>query len=266
MKEGYVSRDQVLRNGKIVKDRRVLASAPSSIFVLFLSNHKLLFVREVAGAPSLENFGTTIEHFIKFKRKEFIDQEYERLKATSKPSTKKDLFEKYPSPSIEVVPLASEATMTEFIHKFAVLKSVEVKLLDTNHELDNSELFADLRKAKDQLSSDVLTVRNESKGQLGLNKTAAAKLVSAPATEGNSRIKLSGTDAQGDTLVGNDENYRLSIPIRLQRAGGAEKPTATINKMIETYFNALQQKILTVQKGNSTALKKLMALRKSLKL
>ena len=267
VKEGEISRDQVLRAGEIVRDRKVLESAPSSIFVLFLSNHKLLYVREVAGAPSLENFGATIKNFIKYKRKEFVDKEYLRLKDAedrTQRKTKKELFELYPSPSVEVVPLSNEQTMTEFIDHYSILKSVEVRLLDTNHEIDNSKLFAGLRKSKEQLGSDVLLIRNESKGQLGLNKEQAAKLVAVPAEEGNSRIKLLGLDAEGRKLEGNDENFKLSIPIDLKQGAESTDPSPTISKMIVAYLDALDKKVLTVQKGNDVALSKLSALRRSL--
>lgn len=259
VKKGKIGREQVYEEGKIVKDPQVMDTAPTSFFVLLLSNHKLLYVRETPGAPSIQTFATTIESFIKVKRNDWINSEFERLKETKNKVTKKSLYVEYPPPEVNVVELSSEVTIREFVKKFKVLNSVEVRLVDTNHELDNSALFGDLRNVKNSLGSDSLSIKNEKKGLIGLKKERVAKLISGPAEEGNSRINLKGIDSDGDKLSGNNEEFKLSIPITLPA-----RVKAAASKMVEIYKKHIESGILSVKDANHTAMEKLLKLKTEL--
>lgn len=259
VKAGRVSRDQVYVGGKIVKDHQELDSAPTSFFVLMLSNHKLLYVRENSGAPGLTSFSSTIEAFIKTQRMKIISKEFERLKDSAQKLTKVALSKKYPLPEINIVELSSDASIQEFVEKFITLNTVEVKLLDTNHELDNSPLFGQARKVKDKLGADSVTVKNEKKGITGLNKEAVAALIAKPAEEGNSRITLKGIGKDGDGLRGNNEHFKLSVPITLPSTAAKAAQSA-----IFTYRKTLASGMLSVQAASAAAMRKFRSLREKL--
>lgn len=261
VKLSKVSRDQVYEGGKIVKDKRELDTAPTSLFVLLLSNHKLLYVRETSGAPSIETFATTIESFISVQLKNWINGEHERLKEAGKKVTKKKLYETYPLPEVNIVELSSEFTINQFVKKFSVLNSVEIKLVDTNHEIDNSPLFDRLRNVKDNLGADSLTVKNEKKGLLGLKKAYAAKLVAGPAEEGNSRITLRGLDSEGDKLQGNNDEFKLSVPIELP-----SKVQTASARMIDVYNKTLGAGLITIKEASKASMSKLLQLKTQLDL
>jgi hypothetical protein len=261
VKVGKVGRDQVYEGGKIVKDKRELDTAPTSLFVLLLSNHKLLYVRETPGAPSIETFATTIESFIKVQLKNWINEEYERLKEAEKKVTKKQLYEIYPVPEVNIVELSSEFTINQFVKKFSVLNSVEIRLVDTNHEIDNSPLFDRLRNVKNNLGADSLTVKNEKKGLFGLKKDYAAKLVAGPAEEGNSRITLRGLDSEGDKLQGNNDEFKLSVPIELP-----SRVQMASAKMIDVYNKTLGAGLITIKEASKASMNKLLQLKTQLDL
>jgi hypothetical protein len=259
VKAGKIARDQIYASGKIIKDHKELESAPTSFFVLLLSNHKLLYVRENSGAPSLQSFSSTIEAFIKSQRKNLITQEFERLKETTQKITRAALSEKYANPEINIVELSSDASIQEFVKKFTILNTVEVKLLDTNHELDNSPLFGQARKVKDALNSDSISVKSQRKGLIGLNREAVAALISKPAEEGNSRITLKGVGEDGNGLSGNNDHFKLSVPIELPTT-----PAKAANATIEMYRQTLKSGMLSVQAAGSVAIQKIKSLRESL--
>lgn len=259
VKAGKIARDQIYIDGKIVKDHKELDSAPTSFFVLMLSNHKLLYIRENSGAPGLTSFSSTIEAFIKTQRMSVISEEFEKQKDSPEKMTKVALSKKYPLPEINIVELSSDASIQEFVKKFIILNTVEVKLLDTNHELDNSPLFGQARKVKDKLGADSVTVKNEKKGIIGLNKEAVAALITKPAEEGNSRITLKGIGEDGDGLRGNNEHFKLSVPIILPSTAVKAAQTAIL-----TYRKTLASGLLSVQATSAAAKRKFRLLREKL--
>src|SRR5688500_388311 len=52
------------KTGKLVIDPKTLQTAPSSIFVLLRTSHRLLYVRELSDAPSINQFRSTAKVFI----------------------------------------------------------------------------------------------------------------------------------------------------------------------------------------------------------
>lgn len=66
IKDMVLEREQVYEEGKgLLAEADELRSSPSSVFVLILDVHRLLYVKETRYAPSLENFKSTVESFLK---------------------------------------------------------------------------------------------------------------------------------------------------------------------------------------------------------
>ena len=81
VKDTTLEREQIFKEGKgLIKDSSSIKSSPSSIFLLILHNHRLLYVKETKYAPSKETFGHTALNFIRKKYSIFIDNEYEKRK------------------------------------------------------------------------------------------------------------------------------------------------------------------------------------------
>ena len=212
VKETTVSRSQILKDGEIIKDYQELSSAPTSFFVLLLSNHKLLFVRENSGAPSIQIFESTILSFLKLAHRKWIDLKFNERNDEA-PIKKNDLYNEWPSPTLEIVPLASEETINAYVDKFKVINSVEIQLLNTNHETDNSPLFRSLRSVKGDTGADKLSIKTQKTGTVGLEKAEVTKLISGQAQEGNSRITLQGEGLAGDKMKTMNTEFYIAIPV-----------------------------------------------------
>ena len=194
----------------IVKRTEKMKDAPSSIYILVLNNHKLLYIHETPHAPSLQAFKSTMSYFVRRKRVEVVENMYAEISSVDKTATKKNIHESIPIPIVEIVPLSSSLDLKQFMSNYRLLKSVKVRLLNTNHEDDDSALWKGLRKAKNDLqakSSEVDYVNNE-----GLNQDKALKLLGAAAQQGNTEIVLKGEDFDGDRMSGNNNDFRMRIP------------------------------------------------------
>jgi hypothetical protein len=214
VKNTTIGREQLYRDGKIVADRQQIESAPTSFFVLRLSDHKSLYVRENSGAPGIGTFSSTISAFIKAEYRKWIRIKYDEMKKKDPGVSWKNVYETFPPPSLEVTPMATESSVTAFLEKFKVINTVEVRLLETNHELDNSPIFGNMRRVKSGTGAESVVLRSQKAGDVGLDKGGVSGLISSPAEEGNSRIVLRGKDLRGTKLVADNESLNVAVPIK----------------------------------------------------
>ena len=226
-----------------------MESAPSCFFVLQLSNHKLFFVRETSQAPLLSTFESTIQAFLMSAYKSFIRKYYDKMKADDPSFSWAKAREAYPQPNLKITPMASEASLTAHIAKFQVLRSVEVKLLETNHELDNSPLFGDMREVSSAIGADEITVRTQKRGEAGLDKENVARLIRPQAESGNAKIKLVGKAINGEDLKTENENFNFSIAIK--KLTGSVKEAAV--EIIDKVKSQLSLGVLEFKEHNSSA-------------
>lgn len=201
---------------EIIPDLASLDVALSSFFVLRLRDHKLIYVKEVAGAPGLAKFRTTIESFLKRSRNDYIGALFEELKIKKesgeieKRVTKKSIAESIGVPSLEIVPLPGKGSLKAFISQFETLSEIQVRMVKPNNELDNSELFQGLRSVNNKLDSEITTItyRNPE----GLQKNNVQAQLSG-ALDGNSELKFKGKREDGSRLNGSNNDFTLSVPI-----------------------------------------------------
>ena len=121
-----LKREQIFREGSgIIEDHDELESAPTSLFVLILNNHRLIFVKEVPGAPDLSAIRATCSKFFRIEHKNYIHRIWElnndkRQKDKSvKRLTKINLFQMYPYPDLRITPLTDPQELQQFIDKFS---------------------------------------------------------------------------------------------------------------------------------------------------
>jgi len=199
-----------------------MESSPSSIFVLVLNNHKLIFFPETGFAPTISAFKSTAQFYINQQHKNFINERYENLKIESENSTKRDrsksrvtkksLWEKYPRSNLEVVPIPSELSLNDFIKRYQKLNSITIKVLRTNSEINNSKLLQSVRKNGAKLGAASGSI-GYSGDKDGLDKSEAAKQLSEMALDGNSDVRLSGLDLNGNRLIGNNDEFKLKVAV-----------------------------------------------------
>jgi len=253
VKNTVLARDQIFENGKIVKNHAELASAPTSLFVLLLSNHKLLYVRENVGAPSLNTFASTISQFLGASFRTWIRHVYDEKKEAGTKMTWADLLKDFPPPVLEVTPMATESSVSAYVEKFRVVNTVEIQLIDTNHELDNLPIFGEMREIQEKISADDISLKTHKKGDIGLSKDGVKKLVATPAAEGNSKIVIRGTGIGGDRLVAKNDSFNVAIPIpdMPQEMGPAA------DKMRKRLQDQIAMGIINLKQGGAKAMEKI---------
>lgn len=205
-------REQVFKGGVLVKDHAELASAPSSLFALVLDTHKLLYLPETRYAPTISAFRATVAKFINEQHHEFIKTRLRSLKVSKQKVSRDDLIKAYPVPTVEIIPLSSESSLKDFLDQFLVLREVRIELVEPNDELDSQWLIKHMRNTKSSLRADVgeLSFRGSS---AGLSASSTLKEIAPIAEQANTKITLSGTDKNGDKLVGNNDAFKMGMPV-----------------------------------------------------
>lgn len=253
VKQTVVSRDQIFEGGQLVKDSAALATAPTSFFVLLLSNHKLLYVRENSGAPTLSTFATTAEQFIKREHISLLDEIYIIRKQEGRKMTRAALFEALPLPTLTVTPLSTEASISSYVERFRTINTVEIQLLETNHEFDFSNIFGGIREIKSEIGAEKMTLKSEKAGEIGLNKGEVAKYITRQAEEGNSRIILRGKDIAGERFVAENESFNVSIPIETVPAS----VKVGAGKLVDILTRQISKGVIVISEGGLEAIAKL---------
>lgn len=241
VKNTKLKRDQIYTNDGIVADPKELETAPTSVFVLLLENHRLIFCREVSGAPSIQNFESTCQSFLLKRHTEFIDEliSAKEKELGKKPprGTKSKLFREYPRPELRITPLTDRQSLEDFVKRFKTVEELVIKLLPTNQEeINNDDFWRDLGRRKDNMNSATASVRFAN-GKEGLSATEVVAQTSAATGLGNSNVQLRGYDLEGDQLKGNNEDFSLtveigSLPKAIPKAGASLH--STFKKLAES--------------------------------
>ena len=256
IKDTTLEREQIFKRSEgLIKDSESMRSSPSSLFLLLLKNHRLIYIKETKNAPSKESFRSTLLAFLREKREQYITSLYEESKnkesLNSPKVTKGDLQEKISRPSVEIIPLTSEQSIEKFIKKYNVLSLIEISFSDRNDESDNDPFFEELQKRKDALGSEKSIVRH--KNSKGLDKEKVITEISEATAQGNQLIKLDGKDKSGDILRGNNEEFQLRKPIK----GLSAKPKKAGNQLYEAFSGLVKSGLVKIPKAGKETKRKL---------
>ena len=118
---------------------------------------------------------------------------------------------KYPKPRITALPLSSKDSIDKFVKSFQLLKRVEFRLIRPNQEIDRKRVWRDIRNVSSELGSNTTTLIQENSD--GLSKSEAVKQVHDAGATGNQIVKLIGKDENGNVIRGNNESFKLSVPL-----------------------------------------------------
>lgn len=216
VKNTKITREQIFNSVTgLVPDKDELETAPSSVFLLVLNNHRLIFCKEVPGAPTIGNFESTCSLFLRKSHTSFIKGLVQQNKDDmeqngAKRITKKAFVEENPFPTLRITPLSDKETLKTFVDRFQKLEKVSIKLLPTNNEDINLDDFwqgVDQTGQKIKSKNTTLGFSNNE----GLDKSVAYDQTQSASALANSAIKFSGYDEDGDTLRGNNEDFNLTV-------------------------------------------------------
>ena len=239
-----LQRDQILVDNKIVADTQRLKSAPSSLFVLLLDNHKLIYSKQVSGAPGLSAFRTTAEMMLKWRRTAYINELVEKNKSARESDadlpkiTKRALAESIQAPNLEIVPLAGHQNLTSFVNQFKLLKEINIRVVRPNAEINNDGLFTTVEAARSQVNAETTSLIH--RNSEGLNKAQSIKQI-APAMEGNALVTLRGTGPSDARLVGTNEEMSVREPMDVPNS----VPSGSV-AMFGAFKRLVVQKVLRV--------------------
>ncbi len=243
VKNTVLRRHQIFDSNKgIVQSEDSMESAPSSIAILLLSTHRLLYVREVPNAPSMNQFASTFKFLLRNSVMNYHNSLYSQAEAGLKPISMRAIKAQIPIPEVSVIPLVSRESLKTFVDRFEILKNLKVQLAPTNNELDNEDFFKNLRKRKEEVGSTTTVVVH--RNNAGLNKQGCLEHVEA-AKQGNAFVEMRGVDAQGDELVGT--NSEFSVKALLPKETKAM--SKNIEQAIDKYFELLGSEVITVGKA-----------------
>ncbi|EPF6144397.1 hypothetical protein LJQ30_001645 [Acinetobacter baumannii] len=205
VKQTQLEREQYRdASGKLVKDKKKLASAPSAIFALILNNHRLLYAAETKYAPTTENFRSTLSYFIRNEQINYKD---------SLPKDKRNLFLKeFPIVEITLTPLTNQKTLNENIYLFTKLKKVTFILNDRNSEIDGEDMFRQMQEVSDESGGQG---KFEITNNEGLNQKVIAKEANKATIQGNQKIILLGTDKSGNKLKIDNEDVKIQTSVNI---------------------------------------------------
>ncbi|NRF68985.1 hypothetical protein HLB44_18485 [Aquincola sp. S2] len=212
VKDTVLHSKQVYRNGELLANNQKIKSAPSAFFVLLLEQHKLIYCSEYTGAPGIGTFRSTAYQFIGQAHKAYIDTAYEQFKEQSNADpdaeriTKASLVEKFPRPMLEIVPLASEESIDQFVKRFKVLQAMTIRLIKPNNEINNERLYEQIQTESRHMGATASTLTY--KNSKGLSQSVATDHAEA-AADGNAEVTFSGKDKEGAPLKGSNEDFRV---------------------------------------------------------
>jgi hypothetical protein len=214
VKNTTLKRFQIFEDGALVNDKKELASAPSSSFLLILSNHRLIFTKEVPSAPTIKNFETVSSSFLQKRYNEYIEEEFQKNKKNKNKITKIKLIYETPKPSLRVTSLTDNESLSDFILRFEKINKVSVKLLSTNNEdLNLDDFWNDIDERGKEVNS--LTTKLEFINNTGsLKSSEVFNQVSSAVAHGNTDVMMNGVDNEGALIKGNNDTFKLVSEIK----------------------------------------------------
>jgi len=243
---------QVFVAGHLRATRQSLETAPSSFFLLVLQSHRLVFVREMHGAPNPDQFALLLEHNARMMWQKLVRfDDYWLNSNLSGPLTLKERERVVPKPSVDVVPFASDDSIDEQVHRFSLLRELDIVFRGTNHELNNSEFFGQWHDTFEELDASEASLKFKSPE--GLQKDRAKEEVKLASTGGTQRIRLRGLDLQGHKLAVDDSDFTLVR--ELDKKLGRQVPAAA-RKLYRGFLKVVREGFISAGATDAATMKK----------
>lgn len=240
IKDTLLEREQLYVDGALITDHKELKSSPSSVFLLILDVHRLLFIKETQYAPSLEQFETAIIQFLQEKHTQFITKLHQAAVALPIRPSDAELRQKHRFPSLQIIPLSSAQSIESFVRKYDVLRSVTYVFADRNDEQDNDAFFDAVQRQRDSVGSDKTKIIHHSTD--GLDKEHVINEVQSATKQGTQHVKLSGKDPNGNKLDGDNKSFTLRKKVNIEQ----KDPISIAGSLFQAFGELLQEGIVTI--------------------
>ena len=125
-------KSDVDENWDIIEKDEKYPSAPFSIFVIYLKNHRMLFVKNQKGSPTIQNFKATAKDFLN----RFVKEENKVLKEKNK----KEL----PIPILNVVGIPMRKKLVDSLKEVEKINELCLRFYPLNGDIDFSGILGDI--------------------------------------------------------------------------------------------------------------------------
>lgn len=235
-------------------DHSTAPSAPYSTFLIFLNNHRIVYIQNSPGAPNIRSFSSTISHiittYVSTQRSEVID-----LLKLHNPNTKggyywenahyetiKEFKEKYldisyPYPETNIVAIESEKLVENTFKNISTIQSVDFKFYKPNNDPLNFDNFFESSYA-------VLEQTNSTSMTQTLHKPEKKDIIKNAVKTSNGKVdyKIKAKDVNNNPLTIESETVSEKLPITINftmnvQNNATQIYTQVINKESVTYIS-----------------------------
>ncbi len=196
----YDAKSKTLKNSA-----ESLRSSPTSFFALVVETHRLIFVPEHRGSPTLKAFESVMRRFL---LEAFIAH---YGKVPDKKLSAEGPSKQTPSPELEIVPMMSTGSLVAFLDRFELIQNLTIRVAEVNNEFDNSELIKDLRESHRRMQSKQteLKYKNTSDGLVRDEVSAELEAVG----KGTGHVNVIGRDSSGRRIEGNNDHFGVKSEV-----------------------------------------------------
>lgn len=195
--QGIIIKDTILDvmseftpDGELEKTNKHIPSAPYSVFLIYLRNHRMVLVKNQNGSPDMRSFTSTFREVIK---------KYIRNNNAKNRDNKDKLL---PFPSINVAGIKTRQSIKETLKDVSKINELTLKLYPLNDEWDFDPIFGGLsnqvRKMIGSKNGKVVYTSPESKdGVADLIEATGGYVKAEMKVTYNSDLSYSGTKKTG---------------------------------------------------------------------
>lgn len=126
-------------NGKLVEKDDKYPTAPFSMFIIYLKNHRMLYVENQKGSPDIRSFNSTIKYVLN----RFVDKKNKELSQEEK--------DELPIPILNVTGIPLRSKIDEALKEVHKINQLTLRFYPLNGDMDFCNIFdgigTDLRRA-----------------------------------------------------------------------------------------------------------------------
>ncbi|MGH4122270.1 MAG: hypothetical protein ACREV6_05010 [Clostridium sp.] len=219
IKQDYNNADGIIPKGNLVP------SAPFSMFVIKLSNHRILHFTDQKGSPDLRSLSTTIRvltsDYLGKKLNQYLkilnesEYAYEGVKYNDLAEFKEKYFKKeFPEPNLDVVPIPSKVLIDEQFKSVSKISSVTFKIFNLNSEIDYEPHYDSLREFMEiTQGKSIVSVLNSPKDKEEIKKALHD-------SKGKTYYKVKAKGIENEDITFDSETIAEQIPIKVNETLG----------------------------------------------
>ena len=197
---------------ELLKTNELYDTAPYSIFTIFLKNHRMAYVSNQKGSPSLKSFSATINYILRT----FIGEENKKRKSRN--------LELLPYAMVNIVGIPMREDVHSIITNVAKINKLTLKFYPLNGDLDYGEIF-------DGLTTDIRKALGSKTGSTTFNSPTSTDGIVELLDKAQGTVEPTFYVTYPDKKKGKISNYELSESLTIDMpSDGIEHEINTVIK------------------------------------